>query len=74
MTTSTLEREGGIAKLVEANVLIQKAIESSKGSFKIKMEVGVINDMTEELCPLAVIPRLGYTKAWLYQGHMPWLY
>lgn len=45
MTTSTLEREGGIAKLVEANVLIQKAIESSKGSFKIKMEVGVIQGL-----------------------------
>lgn len=22
----------------------------------------MINDMTEELCPLAVIPRLGYTE------------
>lgn len=41
MTTTTLERDGGIAKLQEANDLIKEAIEKSKGSFKVKMEVGV---------------------------------
>ena len=39
MTTSTLEREGGIAKLQEANDLIKNAIEASKGTFTVKMEV-----------------------------------
>lgn len=40
MTTTTLEREGGLERLRQANELIQEAIESSKGTFKIKMEVG----------------------------------
>lgn len=40
MTTTTLERDTGLEKLKQANMLIQQAIEESKGSFKIKMEVG----------------------------------
>ena len=43
MTTSTLEREGGIAKLQEANNLIKNAIEASKGTFTVKMEVWYTN-------------------------------
>ena len=43
MTTTTLEKEGGIAKLQEANDLIKTAIEKSKGTFKVKMEVSNIN-------------------------------
>lgn len=46
MTTTTLEKEGGIAALQEANELIKSNIEASKGTFKIKMEV---------CCPLILL-------------------
>ncbi|KAF6022728.1 EIF2S1 [Bugula neritina] len=47
MTTTTLERDGGIAKLQEANDLIKEAIEKSKGSFKVKMEPRVVSDLED---------------------------
>jgi len=47
MTTSTLEREGGIEKLQEANNLIKTAIEASKGTFTVKMEPRVVSDLDD---------------------------
>ncbi|XP_067937877.1 eukaryotic translation initiation factor 2 subunit 1-like [Watersipora subatra] len=47
MTTTTLEKEGGISALKQANELIKSAIEAARGTFKIKMEPRVVSDLED---------------------------
>jgi len=42
MTTQTLERADGIAKLKEALDKIKEVIEASNGTFQVKMQVSVV--------------------------------
>ena len=48
MTTTTLDRTEGIAKLNTAIQVIRESIEESEGQFSIKMEPKVVTDLEDE--------------------------